>query len=74
MPEVRVVVDVEAGQAMSFKLADGAIACAYSLVWIKPHGWLSSYIIESSGVPMLMSIKGMRALKAVINFYTGVIS
>ena len=60
---------------MSFKLADGAVASAYSLVWIEtPYGWLSSYVIESTGVPMLMSIKAMRAQKAVIDFYTGVIS
>ena len=75
MPAAQVVVDVEAGQQMSFKLADGAIACAYSLVWVEtPHGWLSSYVIESSGVPMLLSIKGMRALRAVIDLYTSVIS
>jgi len=75
MPDCRVQMDIEAGKAMSFRLANGDITTAYSQVWVEtPHGWLSAFVIESTGVPMLMSIRGLRALRAVIDFYTSVIS
>ena len=53
MSHAKVVIDVEAGRAMSFKLADGTTTRAYSLVLMQtPHGWFSTYVIESTGVPI----------------------
>ena len=70
-PPSKVEVDVEAGRAVTFKLADGATTCAYSLVWMQTsHGWFSTYVIESTGVPMLLSIKKLRALQATIDSAT----
>ena len=64
MPHSMVEVDVEAGEALTFKLADGTTTCAYPMQ--TPHGWFSStQFTESTGVPML-SIKGLRALQAPI--------
>ena len=68
-------IDVEAYRAMSFKLADGKTTCAYSLVWMQtPHGRFSTYVIEPTGVPMLLSIKGLSALQATIDFATNTMS
>ena len=42
MPRSKVEIDVEAGRAMTFKLADGTTTCAYS------HGCFSANVIESN--------------------------
>ena len=42
MPRSKVEIDVEAGRAMTFKLADGTATCAYS------HGCFSANVIESN--------------------------
>ena len=56
-------IDVEA--------ADGTMICAYSLVWMHtPHGWFSTHVIESTSIPMLLSIKRLRAWQATIDFAT----
>ena len=71
MPRSKVEINVGAGRAMTLKLADGSTTCAYSLVWIQtPHGWFRAYVIESTGIPMLLSNKGVRALQATIEFAT----
>ena len=68
LPYARVETDVEAGRAMSFKLADGTTASAKAVGWVQtPHGWSSTYVIESTGVPMLLSITSLRALQATID-------
>ena len=42
-----------------------------SLVWLQtPHGWFRTYVIESTGFPMLLSIKGLTALLPTIDFAT----
>ena len=49
MPRSKVEIDVEAGRAMTFKLADGTTTCAYSLVWMQtPYGCFSANVIESN--------------------------
>ena len=35
-----------------------------------PHGWFGTCVIESTGVRMLLSIKGPRALQATVDFAT----
>ena len=44
-------------------------ACSLGLMQTT-HGWFSTYAIESTGVLMLLSIKGLRALEATIDFST----
>ena len=62
MPHAEVEIDVEAGRALTFKLADGTTTCAYPVVWMQTaHGWFSTYIVESTSVPMLLSIEGLSA-------------
>jgi hypothetical protein len=54
-----------------FKMANGAIANTYSQVLIDtPLGTFSAYSMEAPDVPILMSIKALRALEATINFTT----
>jgi hypothetical protein len=54
-----------------FKMANGAIANTYSQVLIDtPLGTFSAYSMEAQDVPILMSIKALRALEATINFTT----
>ena len=75
MAHAKVEIDVEAGRAMSFKLADGTTTCAYSRVWMQtPHGWFSTSVIEPTGVPIMSSIKGLRALQSTIDFATNTLS
>lgn len=55
-------------------MANGAIANTYSQVLIDtPLGTFSAYSMEAQDVPILMSIKALRAL-ATINFTTDEIS
>ena len=70
-PHAKVEIDVEAGGAMTVELADGTLTSASSLVWMQPpHGCFSLYVSGSTGVPMLLSIKGIRAMQATIDFST----
>ena len=58
-------IDVESGRASSFKLVDGATRISSLVLMQTPHGWVSTNVIEPTGVSMLLSIKGLRALQAV---------
>ncbi len=77
MPDADVEIDVEAGQQMTFRLADGSVAPAYSLAWLAaPMAicTLSIFAIGAAQVPILLSVRALKAVKAVIDFYTDVIS
>jgi hypothetical protein len=52
-----------------FRMANGAITKTYSQLFLEtPMGTFSAYCMEGTDVPILMSIKALRALDAVIDF------
>ena len=52
-----------------FRMANGAISETYSQLFLEtPMGTFSAYCMEGTEVPILMSIKALRALDAVIDF------
>ena len=56
---------MEAARATSFKLAEGTTRSAY---------WFITYVIEPTGVPMLLSMKDPRTLQANIGFSTSALA
>ena len=54
-----------------FRMANGQVSQTYSQLFLEtPMGTFSAYCMEGTDVPILMSIKALRALDAVINFTT----
>ena len=56
---------VEARRAMTA----GTRTCAFSLVWMQTLcGGFSTYVIESTSMPMLLGIKVLRAMQTTVDF------
>ena len=73
-PEAVVTVDVQAGRQVRFRMADGRLTSAHSLITMKSrNGQFTAYCIEAEDTPVLLSIKAMREMKAAVCFRTGTI-
>ena len=63
--------DLEAERGMTFELADGTTTWACSFVWMQTlHGWFSTRFIEPTRVPIVVSIEGLGASQATVDFAT----
>ena len=66
-PNTTIRVDTLSAKATRFRLANGTITSAYSLVSLDtPLGSFNVYCMEACDVPVLMSIKSLRNLCASI--------
>ena len=71
MSRAKVDIDFETARIMTFKLADGTTTCAYFFrMDAKTLRMVQFLLTESTGTPMLLSIKGLRAMQATIDFAT----
>jgi hypothetical protein len=74
-PNVSIGVCRNSAQTTRFRLADGRITSAYSVVKITTAlGVFQCYCMEAQGVPILLSIRSLRQLGATINFATNEMS
>ena len=66
-PNAQITVDPT--QQPRFRFGNGTVSQAYSRVGIEvPFGTFWCYVVEGPGVPILLSVRALRDLRATLNF------